>query len=244
MQYDPHKQGYNNYGNVYGNQYPPMNQTPYGVGNMYPPNNAPPPYTQYPQHPSAYPTSGAPYNSSTPCYQSQTGAVAPVYRPSWNNLIPTSITSSLRVFFVISGILYLIWGVLVVGFEIGIIYYSYWRYYTGFWTGCFFISGGISMLVVACKTSYVMAHLIRLFAICLFLGILGLILSIVNVARYKSCDSVYYWQYCNNSTGHHLKIAILVFIIIALIHTIINIVVTSNARKSTTSACTSSIPTQ
>lgn len=36
MQNDPHKQGYNNYGNAYVNQYPPVNPSPYGAGGVYP----------------------------------------------------------------------------------------------------------------------------------------------------------------------------------------------------------------
>ncbi len=36
MQYDPSKQGYNNYVNNYVNQYPPMSQTQFGAGNAYP----------------------------------------------------------------------------------------------------------------------------------------------------------------------------------------------------------------
>ncbi|CAF0817308.1 unnamed protein product [Rotaria sordida] len=136
MQYDPNKQGYNNY----GNQYPPMNQPPYGAGNIYQPNNAPPPYTQYPQHSSAYPTA---------VYQPPTVTVVPLYRPLWNYLTPTPITSSLRVFFIISGLLYLIWGILAVGLEIGILIYSYWRYYTGFWTAIlvFFIIANIHTII-------------------------------------------------------------------------------------------------
>ncbi|CAF3379167.1 unnamed protein product [Rotaria sp. Silwood1] len=236
MQYDANKQGMNNYGNVYGNQYSPTNQPPYGAGNVYLPNNAPPAYAPYPQHPSAYPTSGAPYNGSTPIYQQQAVVVAPIYRPMWNYLTPTPITSNLRVFFMISGLLYLIWGVLVIGLEIGIIVYSYWRYYTGFWTGSFFIAGGITMLIVACRPSYAMTHLIRLFGLCLFLSILGLILSIVYVATLNQCSSTYYWYYCYSSTGRNLKIALLIFFIITSIHTIINMIVASNARKSTASA--------
>jgi len=36
MQSDPSKQGYDNYGNTYVNQYPPMNQSQFGTGNIYP----------------------------------------------------------------------------------------------------------------------------------------------------------------------------------------------------------------
>ncbi|CAF0951382.1 unnamed protein product [Rotaria sordida] len=86
-----------------------MNQPPYEAGNIYPSNNASPPYTQYPQHSSAYPTSGAPHNGVQSINQPQGVTVVPLYRPSRNNLTSTPITSSLRVFLVISGILYLCW---------------------------------------------------------------------------------------------------------------------------------------
>ncbi|CAF1485284.1 unnamed protein product [Rotaria magnacalcarata] len=237
MQNDPNKAGFNNYGNVYGNSYGPMNQPPPPppAGFGYPPNNAPPPYTQYPQQPSSYPVPGGAYNGSIPTYQQQRVTVVPTYRPFWNNLVLTPITPGIKAFLVISGILYLIWGILAIGFEIGIIRYSYWRYYTGLWAGAFLVGGGISMLIAACKPSFVMANLIRMFITCLMFCILGLILSIVYVSRSTRCDSIYFWYYCDYSITAHLKVAMLALFITATIHTIVNIIVINNARKATAS---------
>lgn len=158
---------------------------------------------------------------------------APVVRPVWwNNVLLTPITPSFRTFLVISGIFYILWAVVVVGLEIGIILNSSWRYYTGFWSGGFLLGGGISMLIASCRPSYVIARLIQMYSICLFLCILGSILSVINLTRSTLCDPPFYWYYCDDELAHHLKIAIIVACVIATIHTIVNIVVSTNARRA------------
>jgi len=233
MQPDPSKQG-----NNYINQYPPMNQPPMGTGNVYPPNNAPPPpYGQYPQQPPTYQATGTPYYGQTPIYQQQGPVVMPVYRPGWNRLVATPLTSNYKTFLAISGIFYLIWAILDIGLEIGILYNSYYStYYRGIWAGGYLIGGGIIMLVASCRVSYVLNHLIRLFIVALVLIIIGLILCIVTVANSVSCDSSYYWINCDTRLAIHLKIAILAVFIISTIHTVVNIIVTRNALKNAASA--------
>lgn len=156
----------------------------------------------------------------------------PVYRPGWNNLMATPLTSNYKTFLVISGIFYLIWAILDIGLEIGIISNSYYStYYRGIWAGGYMIGGGIIMLVASCRASYILNNLIRMFIVALILIIVGLILSIVSLATTHHCYS-YYWTYCDTQLAINLKIAILGVFIISTVHTIINIIVTRNALKT------------
>jgi hypothetical protein len=164
----------------------------------------------------------------------------PVYRPGWNNLVATPLTSNLKLFFAISGIFYLIWGILDIGLEVGIIVNSYYSaYYRGLWAGGYLIGGGIVMLVASCRVAYILNHLIRTFIVALVLIILGLILSIINLANSNRCD-LYYWSSCDTQLAINLKIAILAIFIISTIHTIVNIIVTRNALKRPISTTTPS----
>jgi hypothetical protein len=165
----------------------------------------------------------------------------PLYRPFWYNVMPTLITPSLRTFLIISGILFLVWGILGVGLEIGIIANSYRRFYLGFIGGGYLVGAGISMLVAACRPSYIMVHLIRMLSVALALCILGLILSIVNYTTSYRCGTYIYYS-CDGEIAMQIKAVLIVLFIISTIHTIISIVVTSNAHKRTLATPASSAP--
>lgn len=159
----------------------------------------------------------------------------------WSYLTATPITSSLRTFLIISGIIYLLSGILAFGLEVGIISSSYWRYYTGFWTGGYLLGGGISLLIAASRPSYVMSYLIRMSTVALILSILAVILSIVNVTTASRCDSGYYFLWCDTKLALDLKITVLTLYIITTIHTIVNMIMISNAQKTASSATTTNV---
>jgi len=165
----------------------------------------------------------------------------PVYRRRWSNFVATPITSNLKAFLIISGLLSLLLGILDMSVEIGILLNSYTTYYRGLWAGGFLIGGGICMLVASCRVAYVMAYLIRLFTVTLIFVILGLVLSIINLATSIQCDS-YSWYLCDNRLAINLKIVILILFIISTIQTIVNIIVASNAQKRTTPTPTPNVP--
>jgi len=127
------------------------------------------------------------------------------------------------------------------GIETGILLNSYTTYYRGLWVGGILVGGGISMLVAACRTCYVMAYMIRMFVVTLIFIILGLILSIVNLTSSIRCDS-YYRYYCDDQLAINLKIVILVLFIISTIQTIVNISVVSSAQKRAMVTPASNIP--
>ncbi|CAF1374786.1 unnamed protein product [Adineta steineri] len=228
MQYDSNKEASNNYGNADSNQYSPMNQPQFGPGNI--PNNAAPP-------PSGYPAPG-----QAPMIQQQRFIVMPNYR-SWNNMQSIPIESNTRAFLIISGIFYMIWGIMALGLEIGTIINFYSTYYRGIWAGGCLIGGGIGMLIIACKTSHVMTYLIRTFIIILVLCVLALILSIVNISVSYQCNPDSYWyNYCDRLLATNLKIVILVLFVIANIHSIINMFVIGKVQKRAATTSLTNIP--
>lgn len=84
-----------------------------------------------------------------------------------------------------------------------------------------------------------MAALGRFFASTLGLCILALILSIVNLSVTTRCGTYSYLYYCDNTMAVRLKIANTVLFVVALIHTIVNMVVVSKAQTANQTAPTS-----
>ena len=156
-------------------------------------------------------------------------------------MVLTPITPNLRAFFIISGILYMIWGILGIGLEVGLIINAYTTYYRGFWAGGFLIGGGISMLVAACRISYPMIQLTRVFIIGLCFCIVAVILSIINITAIPRCNWSSIWYFCDSTLATNLKIVILVVFVVSVIHTIINMIVVNNARKRTTTTSPTSV---
>ena len=193
------------------------------------PSNMSSSYPQYLQEgamPPAYAAPGQIYGAPTMVPQYQTAVVMPIYRRYWNNSVSTPITPDVRKFLVFSGILYLIWGILAVGLEIGIIVNSYVPYYRGFWMGFFVIISGIMMLVAACQANYALQSLVRLFTAALIFCILGVVVSSVNYASSTRCNNRP-WTHdysCDTKIASDLKIVILIVSTIATVDTIINIV--------------------
>ncbi|CAF1368594.1 unnamed protein product [Adineta steineri] len=230
MQDDLNKEASDNYGNADSNQYPPMNQPQFGPGNMHSPNNATPP-------PSGYPAPG-----QAPMIQQQRFIVIPNYR-LWNIIQLTPIKSNIKAFLIISGIFYMIWGIIAFGLEIGIITSAYLTYYRGIWAGVFLIGGGISMLVVACKKAKNLNKLILTFTVTMIICIFALLSSILNIYGLSRCNPDPHWyNYCDRLLATNLKIVILVLFVIANIHSIINMFVTGKVQKRAATTSPTNIP--
>lgn len=148
------------------------------------------------------------------------------------NQILATMTPNIRVFFIISGILYLIWSLSAIGLEIVLIIESYSTYYRGVWAGGFLLAGGICMLTMACRTSYSTTYMIRLFILVLLFCVFGLVLSAVNYGTSTKCLSSLSYRYsCDQKLVTILKIVILVVFVVATAHTLINIFVVNNEHK-------------
>lgn len=142
----------------------------------------------------------------------------------------TSVTSPLKIFFIISGCLYLVWGILCIGLDVGIVNNSrMFMYFCGFWGSGFFVSAGVSMLASSSKTHYASFYLLQMLIVTLIFSILGLILSIVVLIKSFQCDSTYF--ICDNSYAKNLKVVLLLAFIIPTVHTIANIVVIVISRQ-------------
>lgn len=194
------------------------------------PNNAPPAYPQNPPQPGFQP-SGVAYNGQTAAFQSQSAFAMQGRRPVWGNVILTPMTSNLRGFCIISGILCLLCGITNIGLEIGILMNSYTTYYGGLWGGSYLIGTGIVMLIAACRPMFNMNAVIRTSAIALVLVIIGVILSILSVITVDGCRSYYYIN-CDQSLVNSLEIARLAIFCLSVVQVIANIVVASAAQKS------------
>ncbi|CAF0942730.1 unnamed protein product [Didymodactylos carnosus] len=203
----------------------------------------PPPY--YSQTTGMYPgqTTGMYPGQTTGMYPGQTTGMYPgppmghtpiIMAPVYQRPIPTAIlspiTPSLKLFFILSGILYILLGVLGFGLEIGLITKGYSSNYRGFWAGGFIIGCGISMLIAACKPYYAMIRLVVSFIIAVFFIVAAIILSIVNLELGDYCYLSWYYH-CDPKTGRLIKIVILVVFIVSLIQTIVNLVVVSTVQK-------------
>ena len=144
----------------------------------------------------------------------------------------TPVTSPLKIFLILSGSLYLVWGILGIGLDVGIVNNSpTFLYYCGFWGGGVFVCGGVSMLVSSSKTHYASFYLLQMLIVTLVFSILGLILSIVTLIQSRQCDSRYY--ICDDSFATNLKIVLLLAFVIPTVHTIANILVIVISRKKT-----------
>jgi len=223
MQDDRTKANLNYQGTIYGNQYPPPPPPPYA------------PYSSQPIGGAGYVAPNAPYYGQTPLYPAQQSAViVPSYRSVSMNHMLTTITPNLRAFFIISGIIYTIWSPAIISLEVVIVVKSYWTFYRGVWISGFFLSGGICMLIAACRRSYSMVSLIRVFTLVLCFCLVGIILSSINYATSKKCPSWYSSKYlCDQELVHTLKVISLSVIIVTTIHTLINIIVFNNIHKKT-----------
>ncbi|CAF4250039.1 unnamed protein product, partial [Adineta steineri] len=147
--------------------------------------------------------------------------VIPNYR-LWNIIQLTPIKSNIKAFLIISGIFYMIWGIIAFGLEIGIITSAYLTYYRGIWAGVFLIGGGISMMII-----------------CIF----ALLSSILNIYGLSRCNPDPHWyNYCDRLLATNLKIVILVLFVIANIHSIINMFVTGKVQKRAATTSPTNIP--
>lgn len=185
--------------------------------------------------PSGYPQQqpGVAYNGQTAAFQSQRAFGPTVVRPGWGNVILTPMTSNLKLFFVISGIICLACGMTNIGLEIGILVNSITTYYGGIWGGSYLIGTGILMLIASCRPVFSMSAVIRTSAIALVLVTIGLILSIVSMTLINDSCSLYYTVIdCDQSLVDKLQIARLAVFCLAIIQVIANLVIAGSAQKN------------
>jgi len=193
----------------------PTHISPSIVNNGYAQANVPP----YPQQ-----------NLPTAPNQSQ-----PV--PTIHTEILTTVTSKLKVFCIISGVIYILWCVALAGIEIYITVETHWTLYRNVWTTCLIITAGIFLLTVPCHLHYSMMVLVRAHAIALFFSLLGLILTTVNLVTSTKCKvrSYSYKYICDQELITILKWCNMGIYVAISVQSIINIIVCAHIRKKTLS---------
>lgn len=150
------------------------------------------------------------------------------------NHILTTITPNIKVFLIISSIIYTIWCLAIIGLEIVITIESYWTFYRSVWTGGFILGGSIYMLIITCQTSYSMITLIRVFISILLVCLVSVVLSAINYVNSEKCSSRYSNNYlCDKKLVNILKMTNMIVFIVTIIHTLINIIVFSRIHKKT-----------
>jgi hypothetical protein len=197
----------------------------------------PPSYSPYPQQPivsTGYALSGVRYYNQTPLYPQQHVVIVSSYVPFRNNQISTIITSKLRAFLIISGLIGLICSLAVISLEVVIIIETYWVLYRTIWAGSFLFSGSICMLVAACRTSYPFGSLIKVFAFVLLFCIFGLVASAIGYNTSVKCSSKFSSEdLCDNGLVNASKLTIMIVFVVATVHTLINILVFTKEDEKT-----------
>ncbi|CAF3616819.1 unnamed protein product [Rotaria sordida] len=209
MQYNSNEVTYHNQSNSADNQYPPTNPPSYGT-DVYQPYPGPPPYASYSQQSinnTDHTVSSEQRNGQVLLNSQKNVLIIPAHHLLTRTRILTTITLKLQVFFILSGITYLLWSALAIGLEISILLYSYSIYYRGIFSG--FIMLGTS--------------------------IIGVILSIVDVTVSQKCANRMSSNLCDTQIGHRLKVIILIELCIATIHTGINLAIVRHIQKKSIS---------
>jgi hypothetical protein len=149
--------------------------------------------------------------------------------------ILTTITPKFRLFLIASGIIYITWGLAIIGLEIAIALQSQLTNYRSIWPSVFILCAGINMSVVGCRINYPMNNLIRIFYIVLLFCFVGLILLAINNSTSDKCP---HYSSCDNSEVATSKLSSLILTIFATVHTVINIVVIRKEDKKSMAAST------
>ncbi|CAF0810718.1 unnamed protein product [Rotaria sordida] len=237
MQYNSNEVTYHNQSNSADNQYPPTNPPSYGT-DVYQPYPGPPPYASYSQQSinnTDHTVSSEQRNGQVLLNSQKNVLIIPAHHLLTRTRILTTITLKLQVFFILSGITYLLWSALAIGLEISILLYSYSIYYRGIFSGFIMLGTSISMLIIACRVSYSMAYVVRLLFFVVIFCIVGVILSIVDVTVSQKCANRMSSNLCDTQIGHRLKVIILIELCIATIHTGINLAIVRHIQKKSIS---------
>ena len=147
----------------------------------------------------------------------------------------TYLTTKLRLLFLFSGTMYLMWGGLAIGLETVLIMHSYSTFYRGIWAGSVLVGGGINMLIIACREYHSMAHALRLFVLVLIFCAGGAGAGIIDVVTTAPCTRSTIDDMCDKNISYTLKITIVAELGLAAIYTgVIIFIIKRTKNKSMT----------
>ena len=146
---------------------------------------------------------------------------------------PTILTPKHKYFFLFAGFVYFLLAIAAVGFDITLIFYSYWTWYLGFSGSGLLISGGITAIIVTFYSTYTMIYLLYAYIPVIFVNFIVWILLIINLALTKRCHSHTPSLLCDDTLALSLKIGLIVIYSFAgILTTIIVIIITKSNKNS------------
>ncbi len=149
-------------------------------------------------------------------------------------------TTDLKTFLIISGFIYSTLGMFAFCLQLAIVVNSFSKYYHGFWIDVFLIVGGSVMMIAA--ISIILSIDSSDTNICVNIGFCtaGLVFSIINYVITTRCVSLSSLD-CDENLASNLKVILLVVFILALIHTIMNMIYISKEHHRTLSKSNSNV---
>lgn len=132
-------------------------------------------------------------------------------------LVP--LTLKLRKFFVISGIIYFLFGTVIIALETALIMHSSSTFYRGFAIGCMLVAVGHNLLIAGFSIVYSLAYIIRLLYLLLVTCFCGPCVTVLDLLLISPCGPEEKLPVCQMETAKILKIIILTMCTIALFYT-------------------------
>ena len=147
---------------------------------------------------------------------------------------PVILTTNLKWFFRISGLIYFSSTIVAIGLDISLIFYSSWTWYLGFSGSGVWISAGITALIVSCYSTYTMIYLLWTYIPTLAINLIVWILSIINLVLHRRCNSSSSeTSSCESSIAFSLKVILLTLFSLPLVHTaLVIVIIVKNSIKS------------
>lgn len=176
-----------------------------------------------------YTTSDVIFWEQPPPYSQLSVSIFPTKHHYAKNRIIISRISNPRNFFLISSIIYFIWGVIAFALTIALTIISYTIPYFTLWSVFLILNGAIDIYLIQLWSSNDINHLKRMFSFTLFLNTMGFILSVVIINSTTSIVCLNTFNFlCDNNLATYLQLVFVLVFIVSTIHNIFNVVIVYN----------------
>ncbi|CAF1370801.1 unnamed protein product [Adineta steineri] len=175
-------------------------------------------------------------------HQLENAITIPTRRLTESKQVLITITAKLQRFFVISGIIYLLWGMSLISVETAIIMYNISAFYRGLFIGILVLATGINLLVVANTIFYSINYLMRLLYVTLAFALFGIGMCVIDLVSSDPCNDHKddRTSLCDTKTATKLKLILLAQSMIVTIYTGIIIKFAKRIRKKAKSISSNS----
>jgi len=180
-------------------------------------------------------SSSAQHDGQLLSYLQQNVRIIPAHHLLFKSRIFTPITSKLQIFFILTGISYLLWGAASIALEISIIMYSHSIYYRGIFAGTIMLGSAVNLLIVSHRVAHSMIYMVRLLSFVFVFCLVGIVLSIIDLCTSRQCENRMNDLLCDIQIARILKMIILIELTIAAAHTGVNLAIARHVQKKSTS---------